>query len=84
MARCIGAFGAIFLTDDSVARAFGVQNAAHRGFGGAIGLGYRGRIGLGFMGEGGAEQRADRRAGGVGEAVGEGDIVSAHRSSGRS
>ena len=47
-ARAAGFF-AIFLTDDRIAGAFGIKNAADGAFGGAVGFGHRGRIGLCLM-----------------------------------
>ena len=44
-ARTAGFF-AIFLPDDRVAGALGIQNAADGTLGGAVGFGHRGRIGL--------------------------------------
>ena len=65
---------AIFLADDAVGRALGLEDRADRGLGGAIGLGDGRGVGLRLHREGGAEEGADRGAGGIGEAVGEGDV----------
>ena len=74
LARGFGALGAIFLADDAVARRLGVEQAAHRGFGGAVGLGDGRGVGLGFVDPVRTKERTDRFAGGVGEAVGEGEV----------
>ena len=74
LARRVGALGAIFLTDDAVARRFGIEQASHGGFGGAVGLCHRRGVGLRLMRKSGAKKGTDRRARRIGEAMGKGDV----------
>ena len=69
----IGALAAVFLANDAVIGKARLDQLPHRRLGGAVGGGDRAEVGLVVDGEPGAEIRADRRAGGVGQLGREGE-----------
>jgi len=70
----------IFFADNAVARIFSLDDPAHRGLCGAIGLGHRTRIGLRLGVELRAEKRTDRSTRCVGKSLGKFDVGRFHRS----